>query len=179
MDYVSECMFVQAGSSFSSRFSSSPMWCCLHAWQSGINAKNIYIYFIVNEQKYSERQLNFIYEFSDRKNLPLFKLPALLTEHSSPAFTGEVRQLSWAQHSPSRQKSWVAFNKENIASQLAPSLMWAGNSFINGCEVKEGKEASIKCPQLLVLQSIFKFPIQKAEMKPVAVGNCSSSEERG
>lgn len=106
----------------------------------------IYIYFIINEQKYSERQLNFIYEFSDRRNLPLFKLSALLTEHSSPAFTGEVRQLSWAQHSPSRQKSCVAFNKENIAPQFAPSLMGVGNSFINGCEVKEGKEISVRCP---------------------------------
>lgn len=83
----------------------------------------IYIYFIINEQKYSERQLNFIYEFSDRKNIPLFKLSALLTEYSSPAFTGEERQLAWARRSPSRQKSWVAFTKENIASQLAPSLM--------------------------------------------------------
>lgn len=76
----------------------------------------IYIYFIINEQKYSERQFSFIYEFSDRKTLPLFKLSALLTEHSSPAFTGEVRQFSWAQHSPSRQKSWVAFNKTLLHS---------------------------------------------------------------
>lgn len=45
MDYVSECMFVQAGSSFSSRFSSSPMCCCLRVWQSGINAKNIFIFY--------------------------------------------------------------------------------------------------------------------------------------
>lgn len=54
----------------------------------------IYMYFIINEQRYSERQLNFIDEFSDRKNLPLFKLSVLLTEHSPPAFSGEGRQLS-------------------------------------------------------------------------------------
>lgn len=45
MDYVSECMFVQADSSFSSRFSSSQMCCCLHVWQSGINAKKMFIFY--------------------------------------------------------------------------------------------------------------------------------------
>lgn len=60
-------------------------------------------------------------EFSDRKHL-LFKLSALLTEHSSPAFAGEVRQLSCAQHSPSRQKSLVAFNKEKITPHFVPSF---------------------------------------------------------
>lgn len=54
----------------------------------------IYTYFIINEQRYSERQLNFIDEFSDRKKLALFKLSALLPEHSPPAFSGEVRQPS-------------------------------------------------------------------------------------
>lgn len=56
VDYVSECMFVQAGSSFSSRFSSSPMCCCLRVWQSGINAK-IYIYILsqMNKKKKSEQ----------------------------------------------------------------------------------------------------------------------------
>lgn len=58
MDYVSECMFVQAGSSFSPRFSSSQMCCCLHVWQSGINAKNMFIFYHKWTQKKSERQFH-------------------------------------------------------------------------------------------------------------------------
>lgn len=146
MDYVSECLFVQAGSSFSSRFSSSPMCCCLHVWQSGINAKNIFIFHHKWTKKKNQND-NFTYEFSDRKNLPLFKLSALLPEPSWPAPTGEAQQLFWAQ----KEKAWVAFSKENIASWFAPSPVCAGDSFITGWEVKKEKEASINCPYLLVL----------------------------
>lgn len=140
MDYVSERMFVQAGSSFSPRFSSSQMCCCLHVWQSGINAKNTFIFY----HKWTKKNQNdnFTYEFSDRKNLPLFKLSALLPEPSCPAATGEVQQLLWAQ----KEKSWVACSKENIASWFALSPVCAGNSFIMGWKLKKGKEASIKCP---------------------------------
>lgn len=67
---------------------------------------------------------NFTCEFSDRKNLPLFKLPALLPEPSCPAAPGEVQQLFWAQ----KEKSWVAFSKENIASWFAPSPVCAGTA---------------------------------------------------
>lgn len=117
----------------------------------------IYLYFIINEQKKNQND-NFTYELSDRKNLPLFKLSALLPEPSCPASTGEVQQLFWAQ----KEKSWVAFSKANIALWFAPSPVCAGNSFIMGWEVKKEKEASIKCPYLLVLQSNFVVPHSKS-----------------
>lgn len=116
----------------------------------------IYLYFIRNEPK--NQNNNFTYEFSDRKNLPLFKLSALLPEPSCPASTGEAQQLFWAQ----KEKSWVAFSKENIASWFAPSPVCAGNSFIMGWEVKKEKEASMKCPYLLVLPSNSEVPHSKS-----------------
>lgn len=52
----------------------------------------IYLYFTINEQNQNQND-NFTYEFSDRKNFPLFKLSALLPKPSCPAFTGEVQQI--------------------------------------------------------------------------------------
>lgn len=149
------CLY-KAGSSSSSRFSSSPMCCCVHVWQSGINAKNIFIFY--HKWTTKNQNDNFTYELSDRKSLPLFKLLALLPEPSCPASTGEVQYLFWAQ----KVKSWVAFSKANIALWFAPSPVCAGNSFIMGWEVKKEKEASIKCPYLLVLQSNFDVPHSKS-----------------
>lgn len=126
-------------SSFSSRFSSSLMCCCLHVWQSGSNTKNIFIFYHKWKKKKSEQQFHIWFQ---RQNLPLLKLSALLPEPSCPASTGEVQQLFWAQ----KQKSWVAFSKGSIASWFAPSPMCAGKSFIMGWKVKKGKEASIECP---------------------------------
>lgn len=80
----------------------------------------IYLYFIINEQKKKNQSDNFTYELSDRKNLPLFKLSALLPEPSCPASTGEVQQLFWAQ----KEKSWVAFSKANIVVCSFPSVCW-------------------------------------------------------
>lgn len=71
---------------------------------------------------------------------------------------GKFNRSFWAQ----KEKSWVAFSKENIASWFAPSPVYAGNSFIMGWKVKKKKEVSIKSPYLLVLQSNFEVPHSKS-----------------
>lgn len=48
-----------------------------------------------------------------------YLLSALLPEPSCPASTGEVQQLFWAQ----KEKSWVAFSKENIRGFFLPQCV--------------------------------------------------------
>lgn len=141
---VSECVFVQAGSSCSSRFSSSPIWCCLHAWQSGINAK-IYIYFHHKWTKIFRKTIKF-HIWAHWWNLPLFTLYALLTEHPPPALTGAVRQVSWTQNSPSERRSGWPLTKKTAVCSTACSCLDMSWEQLHQRQVKEGKEASIKCP---------------------------------
>lgn len=79
-------------------------------------------------------------------NLPLFKLYVLLTEHPPPALTGAVRQVSRTQNSPSEGRSRWPLTKQ-FAPQLAPSLTWAGNSFIN-VKWRKGKKLPLNVHNL-------------------------------
>lgn len=156
MDYVTECVFVQAGSRFS-----LPPNVMLSYMRGNLELMlKIYIYFIINEQKYSEGQLHSIYELNDRRNLPWFKLYALLTEHCCPAFMGAVRQLSWAQSNPCREKAWGAFHKEN-SSLLLP---WHDLGTASTTNIKQRKGRNFHSMSTTCSSSFLKFPIQKAEM---------------
>lgn len=158
---VNVCLYKQA-LVLVPRFSSSPMCCCLHVWQSGINTKNIFIFY----QKWTttkNQNDNFTYEFSDRKNLPLLKLSSAAWA-SCPASTGEVQQLFWAQ----KEKSWVAFSKENIASWFALPQCVLGTASSWDGKWRKRRKRPWNVHFFWFFQVILKFPIQKAEMKPVA-----------
>lgn len=78
----------------------------------------IYLYFIINEQKKKIR-MTISHMSSVIERIFHYLLSALLPEPSCPASTGEVQQLFWAQ----KEKSWVAFSKENIRGFFLPQCV--------------------------------------------------------
>lgn len=136
MDYVSECMFAQAGSSFSFRFSSSPVCCCLHVWQSGINAKNIFIFY----HKWTKKKIRMTVSHTSSVTERIFHyLNSQLCCLSLPDQPPQGKYNSF--FGPRKRNPGWPFSKENIASWFAPSPVCAGEQLHHGMESEEREES--------------------------------------